>query len=99
MRGVRMRAGALACLFALTQTSFLPVQKVSALAQGTGSRSAWVGPSTLGTFVHRVVDGRASCLEASEAQAQSLKERDQLLPLTILTPDSDPSRLRPGLKI
>jgi hypothetical protein len=93
-----MRGGLLAFLLVLILTSF-PVQKASVLTQESGNRAAWVGPYKLGAFVHRVADGRASCLEASLEQAQLLKDRNTNIPLTVLTPDSDPSRFRPGLRI
>lgn len=64
------------------------------------NRSTWAGPYTLGAFVRKAVDGRIVCLEANSEQARSIKDRDPNLPLTILTPDPDPSRsLRKGLRI
>jgi hypothetical protein len=91
MHGVRLCAGLLASLLVLNLTP--------ALSQRPGNRAAWVGPYKLGAFVHRLSDGRSTCLEAGLEQAQILKERDTNSPLTVLTPASDPSRFRPGLKI
>jgi hypothetical protein len=93
MRAVRLSAGALAFLLVLNSTFFTPGQqaRASVLPQSAGTRSPWLGPYTLGAFVHRMVGGQAVCLEASVDQARSIKDRDTKLPLVVLTPDSDPS--------
>ena len=72
----------------------------SVLPEGSGNRSAFLGPNALGTFVRRVVDGRAACLEAGSEQARSIRDRDPNLPLTVIVPDSDPSGAQQsGLRI
>ena len=105
MRGSRMAAEALLCLFVLN-LACLPCSQAAhasnapVMLQSAGSRSALAGPSRLGTFTHRVVDGRAVCLEAGIDQAHNIKDRDTAIPLIILTPASDPSRSqRRGLRI
>src|SRR6266487_2034665 len=66
----------------------------------SGNRSALLGPNALGTFVRKVVDGRAACLEAGSEQARSIRDRDPNLPLTVIIPDSDPSGAQQtGLRI
>ena len=100
-----MAAEALVSLLVLNPASLSYTNAASSslapvMFQGAGSRSTLVGPSQLGTFIHRVADGRAVCLEAGIEQAHSIKERDPKVPLIILTPASDPSRSqRPGLRI
>lgn len=97
MRGARISAGTLAFLFVLNLMLFPPGHRAYSSADAL---SAWVGPYTLGAFVHRMVGGRAACREASVDQARGVKERDTNLPLTVLTQDSDPSGTqRAGLKI
>jgi hypothetical protein len=72
----------------------------SVLPEGSSNRSAWLGPNALGTFVRKVVDGRAACLEAGSEQARSIRDRDPSLPLTIIVPDSEPSGAQQsGLRI
>jgi hypothetical protein len=93
MRGVRVCAGALGFLLSLNPTFFPPGQTAGALvaAQSAGTRSPWLGPYTLGAFVHKIVAGQAVCLEASIEQTRSIRDRDTNLPLIVLTPDLDPS--------
>ena len=62
----------------------------------TGNRSPWLAPNNLGSFVHKIIDGRASCIEAAANQAQRIKDRNSNL---AIVPDSDPSRVRQGLRI
>ncbi len=69
----------------------------SILQNGSNNRSAWLAPNNLGAFVHKLVDGRAVCLEAGGEQAQSIRERDPNLPLTVLAPDQSPDQQ--GLRI
>jgi hypothetical protein len=100
-RQAPIRVAALAYLFILNLTIFPTGQKAAeanaaAPPQSAGHRSVWAGPYTLGTFVHRMVDGRIVCLEAGTEQARRLKERDPNLTLSDLTPDADQLR---GLKI
>ena len=61
-----------------------------------GNRSPWLAPNNLGSFVHKIIDGRASCIEAASNQAQRIKDRSSNL---TIVPDSDPSRVRQGLRI
>ncbi len=47
-----------------------------------------------------MVSGRAVCLEAGVEQTRDIKDRDANFPLTVVTPDSDPSGTqRTGLRI
>ena len=99
--GVRLRAGTLAILLAMSLTCLPPGAKANrgsgaVQTQKAGGRSAWMGPSNLGAFAHRMIKGRAVCLEASADQARSLRERDT--PLTVLNPDTQPTPRR-GLRI
>jgi hypothetical protein len=72
----------------------------SVLPEDSSNRSAWLGPNALGTFVRKVVDGRAACLEAGGEQARSIRDRDPNLPLTVIVPDSEPSGAQQtGLRI
>jgi hypothetical protein len=101
MRQAPIRAVALACLLILNLTFFPTSRKAdeanaTALTQSTGNRSAWVGPYTLGAFVHKAVAGRIVCLEASTEQAHRLKDRDPNLSLSVIAPDADQPT---GLKI
>ena len=104
MRSAPLRVVAVSLL--AVNLVFLPLsQKVagsnaSLLPESSDNRSPWLGPSTLGTFARRMVDGRAVCLEASTEQALSIRNRDPNLPLTVIVPDSDPSRAQQaGLRI
>src|SRR4029450_7677354 len=105
MRGSRMAAEALVSLLVLNPASLPGTDAASpshapVMLQSAGNRSRLGGPSTLGIFIHRFVDGRAVCLEADAEQARSIRERDPKVPLITLTPASDPSRSqRPGLRI
>ncbi len=91
MRNAPIRAVALVCLFIIAATLFPQGRKAD---YSTASDPAnWTGPNALGVFVRKIVDDRIVCLEASVAQARSLKERD--LAMSVLTPDSDQT----GLKI
>ncbi|MEK6303383.1 MAG: NF038122 family metalloprotease [Acidobacteriota bacterium] len=101
MSCVRLRSGALASLLVIGLTSVLPGatarnESPAVLPQNTASRSAWMGPSNLGAFAHRMTGGRAVCVESSAGQASSLRERDT--PLTVLTPDAEQTPRR-GLRI
>lgn len=69
----------------------------SILPDGSNSRSAWLTPNNLGAFVHKLVDGRAVCVEAGAEEARNIRERDANLPLTGLTPDRSPDQQ--GLRI
>src|SRR2546426_12847333 len=95
MRIAPMRAAAVS--FSVLTLAFLPqgqtvvVSSASLLQQSTVSRSPWLGPNALGTFVRKFVDGRTVCLEPSTEQARSIKERDPNLPLSVLVSDSDRS--------
>ncbi|MFL6215494.1 MAG: NF038122 family metalloprotease [Blastocatellia bacterium] len=101
LRQAPSRAVALACLFILNAVLLSPVGKASesiavAAPQKIASRIGWMGADTSGTFIYRMVGGRATCLEASPEQTRRLKERDTNLPLTALTPVTDQAT---GLKI
>jgi Bacterial pre-peptidase C-terminal domain len=98
MDGVRIRAGALALLF-LGSTHHVgaalsgrprPLAPQSGAA--TEGRPYMTGPPKLGAFVHRMINGRAVCREASIEEAQSIRTRDLNSPLTLLTPDSGAQR-------
>jgi hypothetical protein len=70
------------------------------MLQISGDRSTLPGPYKLGAFIHRVVEGRAVCIEAGIDHAHRIKDRDTNMPLIVLTPASDASRVqRPGLRI
>ena len=85
----------------VTNASVRPrVSCIRAPSDIAAARTAWEGPSTLGCFVHKMVDGRAICLEAGAEQARRLKDRDADAAQIILTPFPDPSGSpRTGLKI
>ncbi|MFY9555250.1 MAG: NF038122 family metalloprotease [Blastocatellia bacterium] len=71
----------------------------SVLPQGSAKRNVWLAPNNLGTFVRKMVDGRAVCVEATTEQAQSIKDRDPDQ-LAALAAESDPSRSnQTGLRI
>ena len=105
MRGVRTRFRVAAFLLAIGPHSVLPTNhafsapRLSSPQSQSGS-SVWLGPSTVGAFEHRMREGRAICLSASEETARGIRQRDESGPFSVLLPESDPSRaLRPGLKI
>jgi hypothetical protein len=60
-------------------------------------RTAWLAPNNLGAFVHKLVEGRAVCLEADAEQAQNIRDRNPSVPLTPLVPDPLPDQQ--GLRI
>jgi hypothetical protein len=104
MRSAPTRAAA-ASFLVLSLVSLLPGQNMAGLfasvrAEVSSSRSVWLGPITLGTSVRKMVDGRATCLEANVEQVNNIKNRDPNLPLTVLNPDSDPSHTsQAGLRL
>ncbi|HST21572.1 MAG TPA: NF038122 family metalloprotease, partial [Blastocatellia bacterium] len=95
MRNAPIRAVAFVCLFILPMTLFPQSRKAddSTASVLSDNHANWTGPIALGAFVRKIIDGRVVCLEASAAQARSIKERD--LTMSRLTPDSD----KTGLKI
>ena len=103
MRSAPTRAAAVSLL--VLNLVLLPLsQRVvrsnpSVLPEGSSNRSAWLGPNALGTFVRKVIDGRAACLEAGGEQARSIRDRDPNLPLTVIAPASEPSGAQAGLRI
>jgi hypothetical protein len=92
MRAIRVSAAALAFVLAVNSTfsSTGHTARVLALPQSAVTRSPWLGPYTLGAFVHEMVGGQAVCLEASIEQTRSIRDRDTNLPLIVLTPELDP---------
>ena len=94
MPNAPIRAVAFVCLFVMTFQLFQQSRKAddSTASLLSDNHANWTGPNALGTFVRKMVDGRIVCLEASVAQARSIKERD--LNLIRLTPDSDQTRLK-----
>jgi hypothetical protein len=100
MRQAPKRAVIIACLF-IVSVSLLPVglaraSKDRATAQSITDRAAWSAEIAQGSFIYRMIGGRATCLEANNEQARRLKARDTSLPLTTLTPLSEQAT---GLKI
>lgn len=67
------------------------------LPDGSGNHSPWLAPNNLGAFVHKLVDGRAVCVEAAGEGVRNIRERDPNLPLTVLTPVQQPNQQ--GLRI
>ena len=69
----------------------------SVLRQSSSNRSSWLAPNSLGTFVHKIVDGRAVCLEADGEEARNIRERDPNFPVTVLASGQSPDQQ--GLRI
>ena len=101
MRSAPARAAATAVLaFILVLLPPGPIadsSTASGFPESSAHRSVWLAPNNLGAFVRKHVDGRVVCLEASTEQANTIRDRDQNLPLAVL--DSDPSRDPEGARI
>src|SRR6266498_4722786 len=95
MRSAPTRATAALLLF--LNLAFVPagqsvVRSNASIHPDSSSRSVWLAPGNLGTFVRKLVDGRAVCVEATVAQAGIIKDRDSNLPLTPIVPDQSSDR-------
>src|SRR5262245_47878010 len=65
--------------------------------ESLSNEPTWIARNNLGTFVRKLIGGRAVCLEATGEQALKIKHRDPSLPLSNLTPEPGPDQT--GLKI
>ncbi|PYP88564.1 MAG: hypothetical protein DMF61_05095 [Blastocatellia bacterium AA13] len=71
----------------------------STLREKSLSDTQWSEGGTLGTFAHRMINGRAVCLQAPAEQAHALRQREPGAASILLTPPDSAGVPRTGLRI
>jgi hypothetical protein len=96
MRSVPTRAAAVSLLvlnlISVSAQHQIAAARILGTRESLSSEPVWIAPNNLGTFVRKLIGGRAVCLEATGEQASKIKHRDPNLPFTNLTDESGPDR-------